>query len=120
MTGASLRIGVVTPFNRCLGLSGAYHAHPIAEDMAKRAIAAGQYNDLHPFSRLAQDLDHEVEARIIGINERIVQNQGYRPSLFQKHVRKGDPRQYGQLLLCAARQIAAPFADPTAHDCFEG
>lgn len=87
--------------------------------MAKRAIAAGQYNNLHPFSRLAQDLDHEVEARIIGINERVVQDQGYRAPLLQKHVGKCDPRQHRQLFLRAARQIAAPFADPAAHDGFQ-
>ena len=71
--------------------------------MAKRSISAGQQDDLHSLGCLAQDFHHQIEPGIIGIDERIIENQRNRPALFQQHVRERDPRQHCELLLRAAR-----------------
>ncbi|KAK0348886.1 hypothetical protein LTR94_035335, partial [Friedmanniomyces endolithicus] len=59
--------------------------------MPEGAIATGEQNNLHPRRSLHQDFGHEIEAGIVGIDERVVQDQRYRHSLLKKHVGKGKP-----------------------------
>lgn len=69
--------------------------------MAECSIATSQKDYLHPFGSLAQDFDHQIKPSIIRINERIIEDERNRPTLFQKHICERDPRQHRELLLSA-------------------
>ena len=51
--------------------------------MAERAVTSGQQNDLHSRCRIGQDLGHQIQAGIIGIDQRVVENQRHRYTLLE-------------------------------------
>lgn len=60
--------------------------------MAEGTIPAGKKDDLHPCCRVAEDLDHRIQAAIIGIDQWVVQDERDRTPLLQQHVSERNAR----------------------------
>src|SRR3546814_10897492 len=83
--------------------------YPISSDMSEGAITAGEKDDLHAACGLRQNFDHRVETGIVGVDQRIVQDQRHGLPLLQQHIGECNPCDDGKFLLSAARQARAAF-----------
>ena len=69
--------------------------------MAKSPLTTGQQNDLHTLCGFRQDLGHQVQPRVVGIYERIVEYEGDRTPFFPQQISDRKPCQNGELFLGA-------------------
>lgn len=58
--------------------------------MAESAFPASQQNHLHPLRGFGDQVDHRIEAHVVGIDQRVVEDQRDRAAFLQQHVGKGE------------------------------
>jgi len=80
-------------------LSGYAKIYSVSRNMPERAVAASQQDNLHSRRRFGQDFDHRVETTIIGIDQRVVQDQRHGLTLLEQKVGERDPGEDSELLL---------------------
>lgn len=67
--------------------------------MPECPVPAGKQNYLHTLRGFLQDLGHQIEPAVVGVDQWVVEDQRNWHALLQQHVGKGEAGEDRQLLL---------------------
>ncbi|MGF1553739.1 MAG: hypothetical protein ACFBWO_14770, partial [Paracoccaceae bacterium] len=91
---------------RRIGLRGLGRAERerLAAEVAERALAAGEHQDLQIARLPGERVEHPLDARVVGVDHRVVQDHRRAPTGAGQHPREGEADQQRDLLLRAPRE----------------
>ena len=73
---------------------------------------AGQKDDLHSLRGFQQHVRHHLQPDVVGVDERVVEDERYRRVVLQQKVGERQPSEDRELLLCPAAEVAAGLVAP--------
>src|SRR5262245_49574625 len=89
----------------------AVHLHPqrMAAERSKGTQAAGEHDDLLVFPGPAERVEHQVDAVVVAVDERIVEDDRHIATALRQKRAHGETHQHSDLLLRAAGEPLEAF-----------
>ena len=78
---------------------------PTAAEGFECAVSAGENDHLLIFSGSGQRIEHLLDARVVGKDQDIIENDWRFLTTFTKHCAHGEPDEHGDLLFCPVREL---------------